>query len=351
MRVLTGVKALSAVAGIVLLAGCAGIRSSIAPTRVSPQNGTRSAARPIPAVAQRLALLKANLKNARHFTSFDACPATGPLRYVSDDTNNVVNIYTGKFAGQAPCGQISSGLFNFPYGLYVKNDTHDLYVANVGNVLVFHRGQTTPYNAYVDPSNQVPNDVTVAKDGTIIASNLGQYGGPEAGSISTWIPGPNGGTFVGNYPMTNDSQGGFLTVQKNGTVYFDDQDSSNSHGSIWSLSCPAGVCGTQTQLAGASLGYPGGMGSDSAEDLLVTDEGLSTADTFELPNPTPTTFKLGGIPIGMAIGVLDNHWFVADALNNDAAEYSYPSGVLIGTVPGSSGGNAVGIALDPGHAR
>jgi len=48
---------------------------------------------------------------------------------------------------------------------------------------------------------------------------------------------------------------------------------------------------------------------------------------------------------------LNNHWFVADASNNDAAEHAYPSGSLIGTVPGNPGGNLVGIALDPGHAR
>src|ERR1700688_2804574 len=74
--------ALVAVGAIVLLVACAGGKSS---------NVT-----PAPAAF------------ARHFTSHDSCPATGPIKYVADFVFNVVNIYAGKFAGQAPCGQIAS---------------------------------------------------------------------------------------------------------------------------------------------------------------------------------------------------------------------------------------------------
>ena len=331
----TAPHALCAAVALALLAGCSGKSSSaIAPTPKSPQSGAHFA----------------RINTVHRFVSFDACPASGPIVYASDGTNNVINIYAGQFAGQAPCGQIASTLLNFPYGLFVKIGTHDLYVANAFGVLVFHRGRTTPYNTYSDPSGQAVNDVTVARDGTVIASNLGQYNGPEKGSISTWIAGANGGTFVGNFPMTNDIQGGFITVQKNGTVYYDDQDATTRHGAVWSLSCPAGHCGAQTQVAGVSLGYPGGLASDAREDLLVTDSQPGMADTFELPNPNPASFPLTGIVFGMAIDRGDAHWFVADALNNDAAEYSYPSGQFIGTVPGNFGGNFDGIAIDPGHA-
>jgi hypothetical protein len=199
---------------------------------------------------------------------------------------------------------------------------------------------------------QDPFDVTVAKDGTVIASNLIQPNGNENGSISTWIGGANGGTFVGNFPMTNDSEGLFLTVQKNGTVYYNDIDTASGKGVLWSVSCPAGACGTETQVAGVTFTFPFGMGSDDTQDLLVNDlnaAGGGFADTFELPNPTPNTFPLLGVPVGMAINPLDHHWFVADAMDDDAAEYAYPGGALIGTVPGNAGGDLVGIALDPGH--
>ena len=345
-------RALCAAAAIAFLAGCSGSGpSTIAPKPLLPQNGVLLPADSVPSAANPRDLFRRNRSTGHHqFVTFDACPKTGPIVYASDGTNSVINIYKGRFASQAPCGQIIYAGLNTPYGLYVKLGTHDLYVANAFSVLVFHRGATAPYNTYIDPTNQVPNDVTVANDGTIIASNLGQYNGPEKGSISTWIAGPNGGTFVGNFPMTNDIQGGFITVQKNGTVYYDDQDATTSHGAVWSLSCPAGVCGAQTQVAGVSLGYPGGLASDASDDLLVTDSQPGKAETFELPNPNPQSFPMAGIVFGMAINQHDYHWFVADALNNDAAEYSYPSGTLIGTVPGNPGGNLDGIAIDPGHA-
>jgi hypothetical protein len=348
MRILESFQVLGAAAAIALIAGCSGASSTLAPNPVTAQSRTIGAMNRTPSAWDRLNGLHA--RAGHHRTSFDACPAKGPIVYASDDNNNVVNIYAGKFAGQAPCGQIASTSFNFPFGLYVQSSTHDLYVANGGDVLVFHRGQTTEYNAYVDPSIQAVNDVVIARDGTIIAVNLGQIGGPEAGSISTWLPGPSGGTFVGNFPMSNDVEGGFLTVQKNGTVYFNDLDKSGV-GLLWTVSCPAGACGAQTQVAGVSFGAPAGLASDGAEDLVAVDQGAKTADTFELPNPSPQTFPLAGIDFQLALSRRDHHLFVADAQNNDAAEYAYPSGTLIGTVPGTSFGNLVGIALDPGHAR
>src|ERR1700687_1455241 len=130
---------LIAAAAIALLPACSG--------------GSSGAIAPGPASLQRA---------ARHFTSFYACPAKGPIKYVSDFNNNLVDVFVGKFAGQAPCGQITSVLQS-PWGIYVEPRTHDLYVANYGahDIVVFHRGQTSPYNTYKDPSFQDPVDVAV----------------------------------------------------------------------------------------------------------------------------------------------------------------------------------------------
>jgi hypothetical protein len=236
--------------------------------------------------------------------------------------------------------------------MFVKTSTHDLYVANrdASNVLVFHRGQTTPYNTYTDPTIQYTGDVTVARDGTVIASNEYKPHFTEDGSLSTWIGGPNGGTFVGNFPMTNSYSGFAVTVQKNGTVYFTDRDQSGK-GALWSLSCPAGACGVQTQVAGVSFTDANGMASDNGEDLLVLDGGAANVDTFELPDPNPSIMPLlAGDPIFMALNKSDNHLFVVDDIHNEAYEYAYPSGTLIGSVPGDPGGHVAGIAIDPGHA-
>jgi hypothetical protein len=326
-------QALTAGAAIVLLAACSlGGPSAIVPKPASPQRSVHSAVGRMP---------------QHHFKSFYRCPANGTIEYVSDYNNSIVDIYAGKFAGQAPCGRITSRL-NSPWGMYVRPGTHDLYVANDGghDILVFHRGWMTPYNRYTDPTMQDPVDVTVAKDGTVIATNLVQIHFVENGSISTWIGGRNGGTFVGNFQMKDGGEGEFVAVQKNCTVYYDDLTGQTNLGALWYVSCPAGACGAQTQVAGVSFNSPGGMAFDATGDLVVV-EGAGRADTLELPNPTPSTFHLAGYPTGMALNEVDHHLFVADGLNNDAAEYAYPSGVLVGTVPGNSGGGTFGVAVDP----
>jgi DNA-binding beta-propeller fold protein YncE len=284
-----------------------------------------------------------------HQRSSYACPPTGPIKYVSDSANfsGVIDAYVGKFAGQAPCGQITSELGD-PIGLYVDTTTHDLYVANFGgqDVLVFHRGQTTPYNTYTDPTGQDIWDVTVAKDGTVIASNIFQTHGIEAGSISTWIGGPHGGKFVGNFPMLNSRAGGFITVDKNDTVYFDEIESKPHTGGLWHVSCPAGACGTQTHVAGVTLLNPGGLAFDAEGDLLAMEQETETVDTFELPNPKPKTLHVAGGP-GFAINELDHHLFVAANPNADAVEYLYPSGKLVGSVPCGTPCDPLGVAIDP----
>ena len=354
MRALTPFQLLSAAAAIALLTACSG-GSAIAPKTAPPQAGARFLRGRVPLAISPLAQLefsaRIGTRTSHHNFIPYSCPAKGPIKYVSDTPGTIIYIYTGKFAGQAPCGQITSGLLE-PQGLYVKTSTHDLYVANTGyfNVLVFHRGQTTAYNAYTDPTGQYPVDVTMAHDGTVIASNIISQVGGNGGSISTWIGGPNGGTFVGNFPMTNDMEGLYITVQKNGTVYYNDIDNSYL-GALWSLSCPAGACGAQTQVAGVSFGFPGGMGSDETDDLLAVDQTGFTADTFELPNPKPSTFPLIDGPVGMAINQLDHHWITTHSFNCTAAEYIYPSGKLVGTVPSPACGILEGVAIDPGHAR
>jgi hypothetical protein len=357
MRIPTRAQVLSLAAAIALLAGCSGAGTSAIPPKPAPPQGGADAllSRAPTSILKAMGRLKNDAQTGHHYVAYYACPATGPIEYLSDYNNSVINVYRGKFAGQSPCGQITSGVSN-PEGIYVQRGSRDLYVANDGahDVLVFHRGKMTPYNTYTDPGGEDTFDVTVAGDGTVIASNLIKQTGPQRGSISTWRGGPHGGTFIGNFPMTNSNEGLFITVQKNGTVYFDDVDATSGRGLLWSVKCPAGACGTQKQVAGVSFNFPFGIGSDNAEDVLVDDLNTTlttgTANTFELPNPHPKSFTLVGVPVGMAIDALDHHWFVADAKTNDAAEYSYPGGALVGTVPGNSGGDPVGIAVDPGHA-
>ncbi|HEY5093759.1 MAG TPA: hypothetical protein VII69_01440, partial [Candidatus Eremiobacteraceae bacterium] len=269
----TIVQLVSAATSIAILAGCSS-GSVIAAKPANLQSDHVSPASRNLGIALANGILNVNTQTGRRVASFYACPATGLLKYVSDFGNHVIYVYSGVFHGQRPCGQITSKL-NGQYGLYVDPTRDDLYVANTqaGNVLVYHRGRLRPYNTYTDPTpgSEYPVDVAVANDGTVIATNGIQPAGPATGSISTWLPGPNGGTFVGNFLMINDIQGGFLTIQSDDTVYFDDLDSNTNEGALWSVSCPAGACGAQSQISGVSFLYPGGLASDSTDDLLAVN--------------------------------------------------------------------------------
>jgi DNA-binding beta-propeller fold protein YncE len=332
MRNTNLLQALSAAAALMLLTACSGGGSSaLAPKPASPSGHAQ--------------ILTGYSRNPQHIVGYYACPANGQIEYASDAVHWVITVYAGNFAGQPPCGRITTGVQQ-PSGLHVDFATHDLYVANSGggNILVFHRGQTSPYNTYSDPIQQYPIDVTLVKDGTVIASNLSSFGS-EAGSLSTWIGGPNGGTFVGNFPMTHDEQGGFIAVRKNGTVYYNDIDLTTKQGALWSLSCPAGACGTQTQVAGVSSIDPAGMAIDSTGDLLMTDTS-GVGETFELPNPNPKTFPIFGHPYGIAMNQSGHHLFIGDWSGPKVQEYAYPSGTFIGAVKGAQYGWLRGVAVD-----
>src|ERR1022692_3180814 len=141
-----------------MLVACSG-DSAVGPRPVAPQGVG-------PSITGQQDVLNMIAAPRHHLASFYSCPRHGSIEYVSDINNGAVYVYVGKFAGQSPCGQITSGLYE-PLGLFVDSSTHDLYVANTfgENVVVFHRGQSTPYNSYSDPTGQQVFDVRLAKDG------------------------------------------------------------------------------------------------------------------------------------------------------------------------------------------
>jgi DNA-binding beta-propeller fold protein YncE len=333
MRVSSQVQILSALAALALLAACSGGGSSALAPSITSLSPSMHSGQGRPTIRRR---------------SFYNCPSTGRLTYISIWNANAVDVFAGKLNNQNACGEIVLGLSG-PLGLYVDEKTHDLYVANSkrSNIKVFHRGHVRAYNTYVDPTDELTIDVAVAPDGTVIASNQFVFDGSGAGSLSTWVGGVNGGTFVGNFPMTNSMAGQFVTVKKNGTVYFSDVDQNSFKGLLWTVACPAGACGTQTQVAGVSFESPGGMVFDNTGDLFVIDDSAITANTFELPNPAPSTCPLSGAPVSVAVD-RKNHTFVTTDDERfgilEGKEYSLPGCVLVGRVGGT---NSQGIAIDP----
>ncbi len=322
------------------VSGCAAAGTAAAPSPGSPVSP----------------LMPARTQAHKGFISFYKCPDHGALKYVADYNNGNVNIFTGPFAGQAPCGRIGSGL-SLPWGLYVDRATHDLYVANVGrhNIVVFHRGARTPYATYVDPTGQDPTDVVLTSDGTVVANNFTDEALTEGPSLSTWHASSSGGGFVGNFPLAGGGIGQFITAAPDGTIYFDKFNQGLSHGhvgssigSLWSVSCPSGACGAQTRIGPRfSLVGPGGLAFGTDGDLRIGEGGVASVDTVELPNFPPRRLSAMGYPTAIAVNEFDHHVFVADGEFNQAEEYDYPSGKLVGIVAGNPGGGTFGIAVDP----
>jgi hypothetical protein len=334
MRRPTPLWALTAAAAIALATGCSGGPSSTIASQPSAQN------------------------TSRHFESFNACPAVGPITYISDYVNGVINIYAGDFLGQGKCGQIGglNSQLVFPEGMFVRMPGHKLYVADRGgnDILVFERGASRPSNVYVDPNGPFPSDVTVAGDGTVIASNAySNTGGP--GSISTWRSGPNGGHFVGNFPMVNDIQGLYVTVLPgpNNTIYYNDVDVTSGAGVLYTGNCPLGVCGPFTPVGpNANTKFPGGLRSGNAGTVLFQiDQEAARGGAmikYSVPQfPHGVACAIGGrLPTAFDMNGSGTRVFYADARRNVGTEMTDTCKPIGRPVPGNLGGQFFGLAHD-----
>jgi hypothetical protein len=339
------IHVLSAAVTFAMLAGCSSGTAIIPASSTMQSHHSQPMSGRIPTIVNPFLPLKLrDVGTANQRPSFNACPASGPIVYVSDANYNVIYIFKVPFAGQSPCGLLaaSSGLVT-PQGMIVRH--HDLFVANTGgmNVVAFHRGATKPYITYTDPTCgfEYPLDVTVSNDNYVFATNI--YGGDCFGSISIWQK--QSGALVGHIRNQAHAYSDFLTIQKDGTLYYDDTSPA-----LYKGSCAGGSCGSFTNT-GATMTYPGALRSVDGEDVVLDDEfapGGGALLTYEPPNfISPDVCTLGGSdPASFDINLRQHHAFIADALLNEALEFTYPDCKLIGTVRGSSYGAPSGIAKD-----
>jgi hypothetical protein len=353
MRVFTVVRALSAAAALAMLAGCSG-SPTLAPKPSGMQDLANAMMRQVPAPVGMFAALKLRPNSDHPYASFDSCPATGPITYISDYNNNVINIFAGTFKGQAACGAISGSVVLEPEGLFVGQN-HNLYVANTGggDVLEYARGGALPIATFTDPSGQFPDDVTVTND-AVIASNISSVT-QSGGSISTWHV---GGKFIKNYPMTNDIQGLFVTVQKSAAdkIYFNDIDATSGEGMAYKGKCPAGVCGAFVALPATTVTlYPGGLRSRALDTHLIQFDQVAgpggVRERYKDTNPSfpaGTPCNIGGRhPVSFDMDATATDLYYADAGANVGGEMLYANCGSIGIVPGNPGGLPIGAAHDP----
>lgn len=341
------VAMIAAASAVIVFAGCSNNGSS----SISPFPGSVNQARTTHAIAVHSTSVLPPALQARFPAprpsdprmSHDSCPATGKLIYAADYALGVVNIYDGSLNF---CGQLTG--FSGPQGMSVHNG--DLLVANTNTsqVLRFHRGATSPFRTYQD-TNEYPVDAIVMGDGTVVVSNIiDTSGGP--GSISTFA---GGGRFIGTFFPPNMAESFFITSFR--TTIWGDGFDSGFIPAMWSMTCPHGACASMTDL-GEVMQFPGGMATSRSGDAIASDQIANTADTFELPNLTAATFNWnsGGDTdgIGTDHDLTISHVYGADALDNLINCYNYKQGGhspgSCGSVGGNSGGEVVGVAVDPG---
>jgi hypothetical protein len=346
MRILTRVQALGAAAALTLLAGCSGGAA------IAPQGSTAQSRAPSiigPGSLGPEGMLAVSIHNTIGYrgASFNACPATGLIEYVSLPGDGTINIFAGNFKGQTACGIITG--FGLPLDIIVKSGT--LYVPDIdggqteGNVKAFHRGGTTPFMTYSDPCG-FPMSVAVSDDGYVFAANESRRCSPA--SISVWKK--STGALVHNYPGPADwNDILFLTIQKDGTVYVDAQNS------MWTSKCAKGVCGSFTNIAQIPC-CEGAMRSVDGEHVVAANFATAAALTFTPPNFTSPSgscsFGVNPDTDTIAINFGQSHIYAMGWFSGTASEFKYPAGggnggpcVLIGTVSTSST-YVWGIAVD-----
>lgn len=343
------VVTIAAASAVLFAAGCSSVGSPAMPSVPFAAGQTRMQhARYADATSMLTAMFKRapKVRTSDPRMSFDSCPSTGMLIYAADFSLSVINIYEQNFT---LCGQIA-GLTN-PQGMTVFRG--DLLVANTtaNDVWRFHRGATTPWKVYTDPTNgpQFPVDVTVLRDGTVVASNI--FSQSAGGSLSTWH---RNGTLVGNFVPPDMLESFFVTNTDNTTVYGDGFD-NNDVTAFWTMDCAGGACTGMTDL-GEAMQAPGGVVDTRSGDILASDQIDNTADTFEMPDLTPATFDwvangdTDGIDATEHGGI--EAVYGADAIHNTVDCYAYKqSGVSpgqCGSISGNSGGEMVAVAVDPG---
>ena len=259
------------------------------------------------------------------------------LIYVSDFTNNVVQIYPTTGSNPSPIGAITDGISG-PEGSFI--DRHgNLFVTNASNatVTMYPHGSTTwslQYTGFAYPTN-----VTVGHDGMVYVDDLvGQK----------VVEFPRGKTRSKLTINVTYPQG--VALDASNSLYV--EYNTGAHG--------AGP-GDVNQYApgksnGKSLGLPiiwsAGDAIDGSGDVVVADQGSGNGDAavyvFPPGSTAPSQTIKQGIedPFRLAFDKPFKNLYVADPEVNALLVYGYPSGTLLKTM--NNGLSSVyGVAVYP----
>lgn len=301
--------------GLLLLEGCAGSNSSLAPAPGIPQ-----------------------APNAIRTNSDLAPDITGPRVFVSDLPDSIIYVYALSNLTQ-PRRIITSGVMN-PQGLAIDS-LNQLYVTNQGttnDVTVYPPGKSKPSITYPSQYFNGPNAVAVGKDGTVYVSNnfngtvVEFPPGQLTPSLTITLPGqPN--QPAGPQGLALDTSNN-LYVAYNG--YFS--------GGFIEKFAPGSTTGTDS---GIVLNNVGGISVDKAGNIVIVDRGNNVVEVFP-PGSTMPSLTISGFqsPNQLAFREGFKEFVVTDEGSHQVDVFAYPAGTLLSQSPNYSYQN-VGVAVAP----
>jgi hypothetical protein len=189
---------------------------------------------------------------------------TGPVAYVADFGDNVVDIYSR--VTRALIGQLATGV-SAPYGVTTTADGN-IYIAEQDffNIAIYGRHSTRPKLVLVD--TQSPYAVAVGPDGTVYATLLG-------GGVDVFAKGNSFSSYTIEDPSFAQMWG--LAIDKSGNLYVGGQSTAGG-GQISEFSPGSRGPGTNLNLKG--LGLPTTLAFMPNGALLVGDYDLSAIDVY-----------------------------------------------------------------------
>lgn len=238
---------------------------------------------------------------------------------------------------------LMSGLAS-PEGM-VATHSGWLYVANGGhsNVLVYRTGKNEPRrpNATLDDYGQIPDNVDVTEDRSIVAvSNLSTTGG-GGGSVSVYLHRRAEPSRTLTYGKTT-LQGVGVTIDQHGNCYWAFNDPASGSGAIVKF---LGCSGHGRPVIGG-IGSAGGLTFDRNDNLFYLDQ---TDGVHRCSGVGSCKLLAGGFgdPVDLNFDGNERHLWIADASGYiDAIDPQ--SGKLLSSVPAHGGEAPYGIAPVPG---
>jgi len=261
------------------------------------------------------------------------------LVYVSDNNDNLVDIFDARGQNQQPIGQITSGISG-PYGA-ATDESGNLYVANSNNTLtVYPPGSTSPSVTYTQGLS-LPIGVVVHGDGRVYVGNLDGLNVVEYPKGSTTPDRTiSFSSLEGNSPfgLALDSSGNLFVAAlgfPNAQAYEVPRKSS-----------------TPQDLGINTIVVMHGIAIDRAGNVLIANQGGASVEIFPPGSTSPSMTITDGLeqPLLIALNNKQSRLYVGDAGitgNGTVRVYSYPAGLLIDTITFPRFAVPFGVALSP----